>query len=906
VTAGGKTVTATRDISQQILTKSHGAPDYKNKTIPWAITFNKDQYVMNNVKLEDTFLNKGLTLKPESLKITNVKTKAVLEKGTEYTLTDNGENGFLIEFLSEIKDEHKIEYVTDFNYEARQDKDKTALNNKATLIWTVNGVEVSKEATEPFIPDQYTQANGFKNGSYNAVTKEITWKIGVNYNSKTLKNANVIDEIIGDQELLQDSLKVYKMNLTGGANGTTKGELLDSSAYTITWDPNDKPGFKVEFRKEINTPYLIEYKTSLKDQQIVRTYENTATLNNGADKVTELPAKVSVLHGGSYTSKTGEQKGKIIDWKVNINFSQSTISNVKIIDTSSSNQLLLENTFELYATHVNENGNVSEGEKLEKGKDYTIELKQDGSGFELSFPNTISTPYILKYQSYILAAVGAEVNNDVILTGEQIKEQSTSSKSKIVVKRTSGMGTGTGETGSLELTKVDAEDSSKVLEGATFSLIDQESGIVIKTLTTGADGKVKFDNLLYGNYLLKENKAPEGYIVGIQDAKLVEINGAHQLNVKNEKIIQAVELTKVDKETDVSLSGAEFELQRKEESGYVKVSSHTTNDDGQIIVNNLPAGEYQFVETKAPEHYLLDESSLTFKITDNQTKVIKVKKANERGKGKLIVTKIDGADQTPLAGAEFKVFNSKNELVGTKTTNDEGKVLFENLPYDHYSIVETAAPEGYAIAIEDGKTAVKIDKADNHVIIENNKIIRDVKLTKVYAYNENIRLVGVIFKLMYKADEDAQYTLVAGKERLETDENGEILIRNLAPGYYQLIEIKTISGFLIDMMPIEFQIQEEQLSVLELVMKNFPIPEYYYPEPNTPKEPVYSEGKDSDSGIIVQNGNKHDANGKKPSNSNSLPQTGESSNHTMNLVGLLLILTGTWFMVSRRNEGANK
>lgn len=367
------------------------------------------------------------------------------------------------------------------------------------------------------------------------------------------------------------------------------------------------------------------------------------------------------------------------------------------------------------------------------------------------------------------------------------------------------MGTGTGEVGSLEVTKVDAADSSKVLEGATFSLIDQESGIVIKTLTTGADGKVKFDELLYGNYLLKENKAPEGYVVGIPDAKLVEIkNTEQQLTVATDIIIQAAELTKVDKDTDVALSGAEFELQRKEGSGYLKVSSHTTNDDGQIIVNNLPAGEYQFIETKAPEHYLLEQSSLTFKITDHQTKVVKIKKANQRGKGQLVITKIDGADQTPLAGAEFKLYNSKNELVETKTTNDEGEVLFENLPYDYYSLVETTAPEGYAIDIEEGKAAVKIDKVDNAVTIENNKIIRDVKLTKVHGYNESVKLKGAIFKLMYKADEEAEFTLVADKKQLETDENGELLIQNLDAGYYQLIEKSAPSGYLLDNKPIEF------------------------------------------------------------------------------------------------------
>ena len=71
--------------------------------------------------------------------------------------------------------------------------------------------------------------------------------------------------------------------------------------------------------------------------------------------------------------------------------------------------------------------------------------------------------------------------------------------------------------GSVEVTKVDREDNSKVIEGATFKIekLDAEGNVdnsfEAKELTTGEDGKVKFEGLEVGRYRVTEIKAPEGY-----------------------------------------------------------------------------------------------------------------------------------------------------------------------------------------------------------------------------------------------------------------------------------------------------------------------------------------------------------------------------------------------------------
>ncbi len=87
--------------------------------------------------------------------------------------------------------------------------------------------------------------------------------------------------------------------------------------------------------------------------------------------------------------------------------------------------------------------------------------------------------------------------------------------------------------GSIEITKVDKEDNSKVIEGATFKVerID-ESGDVDNTFeaqekTTGEDGKVKFEELEVGKYRVTETKAPEGYEL-LEKSKEVEITGENR------------------------------------------------------------------------------------------------------------------------------------------------------------------------------------------------------------------------------------------------------------------------------------------------------------------------------------------------------------------------------------------
>lgn len=143
---------------------------------------------------------------------------------------------------------------------------------------------------------------------------------------------------------------------------------------------NDKgeQGFEIIFKNPVDSPYKITYKTSVKDVSLVQSsYKNTATVYDGEKKETDLNASVSIPNGDTYTAKSGKQNGKVIDWKININFGQSTVQKARILDTPSPNQMLIKDSFKLYSTTVEANGNVKKKEELTEGKDYVLTLKEN-------------------------------------------------------------------------------------------------------------------------------------------------------------------------------------------------------------------------------------------------------------------------------------------------------------------------------------------------------------------------------------------------------------------------------------------------------------------------------------------------------------------------------------------------
>ncbi|SDZ08507.1 LPXTG-motif cell wall anchor domain-containing protein [Evansella caseinilytica] len=817
VTSGENSAEGTRNIYQQIFHKRHGQVNYAEKTVAWELVFNEDEYEMTNVTVADVFANGGLTLIEETFTIT--RAGETLVRDEDFTLVITAD-GFTVEFFDTITEPYRINYVTTFDYDARDDLSEDYLENQATLEWQPeDGSDVfRKDARAVFRPDNFTHNNGFKNGAYNAVTKEITWDIGINYNLQTLENVVVEDFIQDGQLLLADSIEVYEMVLDGSANGAAKGELLTEGGdyiLELIEDGEGKPGFRVVFPGTIDTAYWITLKTSLNNQLIKASYDNQAMLFSDNKEAIPLDASVSVRHGGEYTNKSGGQNGRVIDWRININFGQSYVSDAVVTDTPSNNQILLEDTFRLYATEVATNGTMTKGAELERGQDYILEITTEDSGeqsFQLFFTDDIDSGYILEYQSYINARNGDTVENIVKFEGNQITTEPTESSEAITVRLSGGSGTGSGETGSLEVTKVDAA-TGEVLQGATFTLYDSEGQIAIRTLVTGEDGKVTFVNLLYDDYLLKEDNAPEGYLVGINDTQQVTVDSeTNTVAVENAKIVRDVQLQKVDSETGAALQGAVFALQQKVEEDYITIAEVETDEDGFVFVEDLEPGEYQFVELNAPFGYELAAEPVPFTIGEEQTEVIELRKENHIILGAVQLLKADAADASiVLEGAEFSLVDEAGNVLREGLTTDEnGQLTVTDLRPGVYQFVETAAPEHYLLDDTPYQFTIALGQEETLTVTATNDLIPgSVRLRKVDEENQAVVLEGAVFSLLDEAG-NVVY------EGLTTDETGEIIVADLRPGEYRFVETRAPEDYILDDEPHVVTIersQEEQAAV---------------------------------------------------------------------------------------------
>ena len=187
----------------------------------------------------------------------------------------------------------------------------------------------------------------------------------------------------------------------------------------------------------------------------------------------------------------------------------------------------------------------------------------------------------------------------------------------------------------VEISKKDITDSSEV-PGAKLIILDKDGKKVESWTSTDKPHMV--EKLPVGEYTLREEQAPDGYLIA-EDVKFTvkDTGKVQKVKMKDAHPYGKLVIKKTDSTSKAALSGAEFEL-REKESGKV-VEKLVTDKTGTATSGKLPIAtykngkvektvEYILVETKAPNGYELGskKEEIRFEYKDGKTKVIEIVK----------------------------------------------------------------------------------------------------------------------------------------------------------------------------------------------------------------------------------------------------------------------------------------
>lgn len=367
-------------------------------------------------------------------------------------------------------------------------------------------------------------------------------------------------------------------------------------------------------------------------------------------------------------------------------------------------------------------------------------------------------------------------------------------------------------TGELEIIKKD--ETGKALAGAEFIVLNSNTTLVGQ-VTTNANGVAVVKDLPYGIYKIMEIKAPDGYELDTTPkyatVSKTDPNGKVSITILNKKKITTGALKVIKKdETGKLLAGAEFDVR---DANNKVVGKITTDANGVATLKDLPYGTYKLIETKAPEGYELNATPKTITISkDDLNGVVSITIVNKKEKitGNLEVVKKD-ENGAVLAGAEFDVYSATDELVGKITTDANGIGQLNDLPYGTYKLIETKSPEGYEL--DTTPKFITLSKTDPNgkasIDIVNKKIELPVtgslKITKyVKDSDPTVYLAGAVFEVY-----DTNTQLLG---TYTTNANGEILLNDLEPGKYYVVEIEAPPGYEQDSTFYEVSVESGKIA----------------------------------------------------------------------------------------------
>ena len=250
-----------------------------------------------------------------------------------------------------------------------------------------------------------------------------------------------------------------------------------------------------------------------------------------------------------------------------------------------------------------------------------------------------------------------------------------------------------------------------------------------------------------------------------------------------------LKLIKLEKGTDTPLSGAIFEVVDPDGA---TVGTFATGSDGTVTIPLTLAGNYTVYERVAPlDHLLSDTPAQNIKV--EYGKVAELTCWNEPY-GTLRIEKLSDTG-AHLPGAMVQIKHIESGVTYTAETNFAGYAIFDEIKPGAYEIREITAPSGWLK--DDATYTASVATGETTTFSLVNKELPGLRIIK-YDRKNMVAMANVTFEVWRDG-------VSLGKFR--TDEFGEILLTDAAPGTYRAVEVDTGSdGHILDTTPQEVEL----------------------------------------------------------------------------------------------------
>ena len=227
----------------------------------------------------------------------------------------------------------------------------------------------------------------------------------------------------------------------------------------------------------------------------------------------------------------------------------------------------------------------------------------------------------------------------------------------------------------------------------------------IKTAISDETGYFEFTEIPYGEYVIREIAAPDGYILSDKQYPVTinEDGDTVEITAENEAI--TVEISKQDIYGS-ELAGAEMQL--VDENG--EVIYEWVSDGTNHVVTELPVGKYTLKETAAPDGYII-ATDISFEVFADGSVIVEnvdATAATEDGHPLIVmvddttkveISKLDITNDEELVGATLQIIDENGEVIEEwVSTNEPHYIEAKLIAGKTYTLTETAAPDGYTIA----------------------------------------------------------------------------------------------------------------------------------------------------------------------------------------------------------------